>query len=835
LPYPYEGSTGYVTGSFSIKTYNDRLCVYDNGTTVCDKGHKIRTDSYCSSQGIGTYNSTDPTFQPAYTICTTNYSSNGDYVVSLCSKGVTSANQDLVSAGNREDTIREVQRSIYKSKTDFIYVKSPTMSPFDCYISACSNEISHTYSEFIDTIYVSGYHKIIQHDSGFILRGDGITSDFFSLDINGVVSIVAPVLFFPKVVAYTSISVEGVFYGYYNQVVDDDVYYTSNPSFDSHHELNDNPVEICVGDLTPPSLENILPASGTHLLPVNTGISFDIVDAIGGIDLSTITLTVSGSLTYQTGGYTLISSGVEQVPYVSLTGDKNRYSIEYAPPITWGSNETVLVNVYGYDITQEFLCPGHTRNYFNYLYEFFINNTNDLSATITVVADTDSPYLRNQIPTPFTTYADSGSNISFDIVDDTTGIDVESLDIYINNIKVVSGGVSQLSAGEISITNYGNYYTFIYGNPSSFTYNSRMIIRVVVDDNYTPAPNHTDYTYYFDVVQSSTLEIENFTPTVGVTRDLESVDISVYIHDGIYDVDQINLYLSINGDLCPAIYTPTYGIRNLTSTVSGVYTLDSISVYNTSVENTHLTDISISYPYFTGGAITGGSCSGGLSGDFPNPFANTTDTYLVSGDITSGISISGTIGTVLVSGVNWDGKTVGSTVSNVDLTGYYSTYISMGNVSISGTTGAILEYHPPNNFNYGEPIDVLVHAENKSSTAKVIREQIYRLLYGYDIKVFNRRFTPKTKVDVAIRAFNSEDFRNYLYSGFYFTTQDRSHKDLTASINCVTPWVDITGIIYPQAPVHKYGKLMTVSIYAKDLAGNEMGPYVFNYTIEEEP
>jgi hypothetical protein len=334
-------------------------------------------------------------------------------------------------------------------------------------------------------------------------------------------------------------------------------------------------------------------------------------------------------------------------------------------------------------------------------------------------------------------------------------------------------------------------------------------------------------------VSSSTLEIDDFTPSIGITRDLENVDISAYIHDDIYDIDQTNLYLSINGDICPATITPAYGIRNLSSTVSGVTTLNNLSFYSVSVDDTHLQGVSLSYPYFTGGTVVSGSCSLGLVGGFPDPFDNTVNSYLVDADLLTGTSISGTISTTLVSGVNWDGKTVNSTISNVDLIDYYAT-VSADNVSISGTTGATIEYHPTNNFAYDEPINVLIHAENNSSSSKVIKEQVYQLLYGYDIRVYNKSFSPKTKVDVAVRAFNNRDFKNYLYNGFYFTTVDRSSQDLTASITPIVPWVDFPGSIYPQGPIHRYGKLMEVTIYAKDLSGNEFGPYTFSYTIEEE-
>jgi hypothetical protein len=758
-------------------------------------------------------------------------------------KGATASGVgSLLSFGGEFGDLTETIKSGSSEKSDFIYIKNRSKSPFDFYMFCYTNGENGTFNQYLKTGEVAGTQNVLREDSGYILRGRNVVSEFFDYDVYGFTTIVSTTPYFPKVTATISLTVEDVFYKYYNQIVSAEKNAVSNPSFDGFFVLNENPTEICVGDLTPPVLENVLPASGSHLSPLDSNISFDIVDPLGGVDLSSLFITVSGEITVQTSGiYTVVISGVSQVPYISVSGNKSRYSVNYNPPLPWDPNETVHVNVFGMDMVPEvggepFTCISGSINNFAYNYLFYILDSNSLTASITGLPDVDAPYLSEISPSPDSMYVDKYEDISFNINDDGAGVKRSTLNIYLNNINIVSNGVSQIIGDVITITSVGTGFSFNYNNTVGFEYGSVIEVRVVVQDNYEYGTNILDYTYSFETVSDNTLEIENFEPQIGITRDLESVDISVYIHDDIYDVDQINLYLSINGVVCPSVKTPVYGIRNLTSTVSGISSLSGVSLYDSDVSNAYLSGVSISYPYISGGSVLSGACSGGLAGSFPDPFANTVDTYLVYGDlVSSGIAVSGTITPVLVSGVNWDGKTVNSSLYGVDLTGFYSTASILENVSVSGTIGSILTYHPPNDFNYGEPINVLVHAENFSSAAKIIKEQVYQLLYGYDIRVYDRVFRHNQQVDIVVRAFNKEDFTNYLNSGFYFTTIDQSSKGLTASITGIAPWEDLRAEINPQAPIHRYGKVMSVSIYAKDLDGNELGPYVFYYTIEEGP
>jgi hypothetical protein len=824
-----------VSGDVKVVSYDPRVCSYDNGTAVCDLGHKIRNIGMCYSQSIGTYNSTDDTFQPTYSICSSDYLSltNSFFVESVVSYEVEGSSKLAKDSGD-SGLIKEIVRSVDIDKVEFIAVKSITKSPFDAFVEVLLDSVGDSFNQLIRDASVSCVQKLIQHDSGYVLRADNTTSDYFHLDVFGYTSVVQPFYYVPKLSTVLKIvSIDDVL-GNYNQIYDIFKLGVTNPS----SGLEDNPTSICVGDLVEPSLENVSPAQSAHLVTDSESISFDVVDAIGGVDKSSVYITVSGNQTPQAGGISVVEAGVAQNEATQFNGTKYRYSFLYNPPIDWASNETVTITITGTDLVPEvggspFSCYEGDPNPFGDEWYYQVENKNDFSCSIVAVADSSAPYLENIFPLPFYGYNAYDGNISFDIVDDLSGVDLNTVDIYINGSKVIDSG-SSVNSGA-ALTGIFSRYSFSFDNTSGFSYGSRVVVRVVASDLYSAAPNILDYEYYYDVVDDGSLVIENFLPEVGITWNPETVDISVDVKDLTYDVDGSATYLSINGTICSAAVADLWDNRYLTATVSGITSLSGTWINDANVYESTITNASIAGSLLSGGSILAGSGVGGYVGGWSDPFSNTISGSLISSYLYEGVVTSGTIETVLVSGINWDGKYTNSTVTDIDLSSFYSTSTSCSGLVISGTVGKRLTYHPPNDFNYGSPINVLVHGENLSSVSKVIKEQEYRLLYGYNVKSFDSDFGHNEQINVFVSAKNREFFTNELNQGFYFFTIDQPSENLGASINGIAPWENFPASIEPQAPVHKYGKLMVIELYAEDVNGNILGPYSFSYTIEEAP
>lgn len=820
-----EGSTNYSSGSVSLLGSAPSICIYDNGTTTCDRGYSLNTVGNCFSQGIGTINSGD--------------SCVSDYQGSLFSNADIHRRSDSVSApfylyvgGEESGFLKEVISAYGVAKTENLYAKdSMYAGGFD--ILLVSSECAGNMPNILAGVSVSAAFKILRFDSGFVRREYNTSSDYFSLDVFGTFSVVHPEYFFGAVEKESKIVVEDNTEANYYTItsgigVPDG---TINPQEDE-----DNPVSICVGDLDEPTIENITPGKYTVLNQADDNISFDVVDAIGGVDKSSVYITVSGNLTTQSEGTDIVSAGVPLGAVSSFDGDENRYSFSYNPSSDWAENERVYITATGTDQVPEqggvpFSCTDGTPNPFGYSWYYKVENTEDLGASITALADTDPPYLTSIAPSPWLGGVDSTDDITFFVLDDHAGVDLSSLYVYINSTAVVEAG-SPASAG-YSVSPVSNGYYFKYVNTPGFSFGSRVYVRVIADDLYSIAPNRLDYSYYFDVVSSDTLTIDNFYPEVGITWDPELVDISVDITDRVYDVDDSGLYLNINGALCSGPASTIYGNRDLTA-VSGSESLGGVTLSGSGVYGFYANGVTVSGSVLYGGVTTSGEVSGGYIKSLPSPYDLTLSGYIVQSYIQTGVLVSGVLDTTLVSGVNWDGKDIGSSVYDVDISYLYSENTTTTGTIISGSIGRTLTCHPDNDFRYQGGIDVLVHGENLNSQASVTSEQTYNLFYGYNVKYFDNTFEHSKKISVYLGVDNVDRLKNRLDYGSFFTTIDHPSVDMSASITGIAPWSSLPASIFPQGPMHRYGEAIEVEVYVEDVEGNQLGPYTFSYTIESE-
>ncbi len=826
-----DSGINYSSGTAKIVGLDPYICIHDNGTTICDRGHKISTIGRCRSQSLGKSNSTDDTFQPTYSICTVNYERLGNSKhINNVSNEVSGAHKVTMSTTSSGIAF-SILHPLTTSKSDSLYVKAISIDNYS-YPFVIVNYIDDDGSIGHNSGTVSSVQKILQGDSGWITRTDDSFSDLYDLDIFGFATVLQPYYYTLKKQTEVKVNKAALNYGTGHVIASGTG--TSEPG-----GLGENPADICVGDQTSPTLENISPVRSSALATNSEQVSFDVVDAIGGVKLASLYITVSGSDTTQSGGYSIVEAGVVQVPdYSSLIGTQTRYSFLYSPPINWAQNEEVSITITGSDNKpldeddEEFVCSGSVNTFYD-SWSYKVENIEDFTASITAIADDGAPYLDNISPTPFLGYTDDTSNISFYLKDDLSGVDIDTVNIYINSVQVIQNGVSLVSAA--TITGSPGVYTFTYTNLLAFVYGSRVFVRVVADDLYATSPNSLDYTYYFDVVSDSTVSFDNFIPEVGITWNPEILNIEVDVTDSVYDIDVSGLYLSINGDVCSSVMTPLYGNRELNSTVSGVDYICGTFLDNTEITGVDVAGVTISGSDIYSGELSAGELGSGLMGSFPSPFSSTATSATISGTVYEGTVTSGTVSSVLVSGVNWDGAYIDSTLTGVDLTAVYATDVCTSGTIISGTIGQHLSYHPTNDFNYQGAINVLVHGTNLSVVSPVTRETVYQLLYGYNIKSFDRTFNRDSRVNVYVNAYNSEDFQNSLSYGFYFETLGRSSSDMAASITGIAPWEDLSATIVPQAPVHMYGKLMEVILYAEDYEGNALGPLTYYYTIESAP
>jgi len=129
-----------------------------------------------------------------------------------------------------------------------------------------------------------------------------------------------------------------------------------------------------------------------------------------------------------------------------------------------------------------------------------------------------------------------------------------------------------------------------------------------------------------------------------------------------------------------------------------------------------------------------------------------------------------------------------------------------------------------------------VHAQNDNDD---ILERDYYLVSGYIVDYDNREQNYGFNNQVVVRM-SAENFASCpitMTDAYWFTTEQELPKDLSASIVGI-PWseTNLSANISPQTEtMYFYGKIITVEVRAKDLAGNEMVPYTFEFKIEDEP
>jgi len=834
------------SGQIKITRHNPRICIYNNGTSICDKGHKISTPGLCVSQSIGVVNSTDDAFQPTYPVCehdfiATLYSNNQVINKPLYFEGSSCIYRQVGAQADSFVYLKPLSVGNY----DWIVVKSLVHTPYNTKVILWSNSVEDSSFIVSSSVYVQAVQRLLSLDSGWILRGEDITSQYFVYDIYSTVSILSPFMYVPKIEHFYNIISYAAIKNTHYEIVEPSKGEVSNPYLDEYGASYDNPTSICVGDLVSPIVEDISPAQYSHLNPLDSSIYFSVSDAIGGVQKSSVDITVSGNLTSQPEGTNIVIAGVPQTVQASFSGVPSSYSFSYNPTLDWEENEIITITVTGTDIVpispqtgEEFSCYSGDPNPFGYGWTAQVLNEEPLGATITAIADVGAPYLENITPMPYFGQIIDDTDISFDIKDDLSGVDLDSLYIYINSIAVVSAGTPVGS--NITITGDSGSYHFEYVNGGTLGYGSRVIVRVVVQDLYSISPNILDYTYYFDIVDDSTVVFEDFYPEVGITWNPESVNIEVDVIDRVYDIDTNDLFLSINGEECSSTVYPIYGNRNIITSVSGVVDVSNahLPVSSLIFSSACVSNASVSGTSIVGDVIYGGNIGEGVgfSGDvynFPNEYSSTAISSLINSYILDGTVSSGVVQDTLVSGVNWDGKYTDSTITDVGICSFYSNSITASGVVISGTIGRSLEYHPANDFDYSGAINVLVHGTNLNSISPVTRETVYQLFHGYNVKTFDREFNHNQRVNVYIEGYNTSEYTNKVTQGFYFETIEQPIRDLGCSITGIAPWEDITASIEPQAPVHKYGKTMLVEIYVEDEEGNELD-YSFSYTIEEE-
>lgn len=174
------------------------------------------------------------------------------------------------------------------------------------------------------------------------------------------------------------------------------------------------------------------------------------------------------------------------------------------------------------------------------------------------------------------------------------------------------------------------------------------------------------------------------------------------------------------------------------------------------------------------------------------------------------------------------------------------TYLKINNTQVTTTLiellgGYRLYYDPEDDFySLSGVTKFTAHAENNHGD--VLEEDFY-LTFGYIVEFDNINnigfnYGYANRVSVRVEAENLASCPIKVSEGYWFVSEERNKRDLTACIfshGAVKKEAgDLKVIIYPHSTAYFYDKEIRVVLTAKDFNGNNMEPFVLEFKIINE-
>jgi hypothetical protein len=455
-------------------------------------------------------------------------------------------------------------------------------------------------------------------------------------------------------------------------------------------------------------------------------------------------------------GYVDVTSQVTH-QYFDAGGGALGVELTYDPTENFHYDAVVYVFIQIYD-----LAPTPNRITTNYYFS--------------VIPDYKSPYLDNLNPSRDQAEVAVNSNIYFEIKDGGTGVDINTLEMYVNSRVVTPTNIIKVN---------DNYYKVTYTPPQNFPYGKRIAVGVIVDDLSGNA-NWLNSRYSFYTVDSEGVYFTNFEPNMckrGLSKFSDVSFVALGLGSG---VDSKTLRLQVRDK----------DVSDKTNVVPVLYRL-SLDDYTTQT-------------------------SLNISNFVPGPEVYISLVDFVSVDITDNnylVSVSGTT----CSGnccLKIDGESVPVTFSGI-------------------TDGYRMFYDSPNDFaSIAGSTEFLVHAEN--SNGDVLEKSFYLTTGYFVEYDNEEQFDYNTKVLVRVSAEDLANCPSDSADAYWFETEGLKNRDLCVSITGVLPDVvssekGLKATVYPKSLAYFYGKTFRVTLRCKDFSGNVMEPYEFEFKVEDGP
>jgi len=264
-------------------------------------------------------------------------------------------------------------------------------------------------------------------------------------------------------------------------------------------------------------IDEAIPAFWSYKNPVNTNIWIKLRPFAFNLNQSTVVFKVREISYAGDTGYIDVSSQCTVTPVV-VPGGPDGLEILYDPINDYHHNAIVYVSIEVYDT-----APLPNIIYTDYWFK--------------IIPDYKAPYIENESPEREEMDVSPTTEISFDIIDTGAGVNISTLELFVNNRTVVPV-VSAISGG----------YHVSYNPSVNFYYGQTVEVAVKVED-LSDAENALYDMWRFYVVGSTGpwIDLDSFIPkncTKGVPRKQSEVSFNVYgIDDTGVDTDSIIVHI----------------------------------------------------------------------------------------------------------------------------------------------------------------------------------------------------------------------------------------------------------------------------------------------------
>lgn len=241
----------------------------------------------------------------------------------------------------------------------------------------------------------------------------------------------------------------------------------------SNNHVNFEYYFYTIADADAPVISNRDPAPGDVEVGITSDVKFDITDAVSGVDMTRTTAHIDNIPALINSviqpGWNGPSSGIETISdgYRVVLDPTGAYSFTY--------NQIHSVTIDGYD---------HALNHVHENYWF------------ATVSDPNGPIIDSLDPAVDAVEVPVSSNISFNITDGVSGVDMTRLMVHVDAVRAVDSGVIKYPFNDSAsgITTIVDGYTVVLDYVVDFEYDD--IITVTID-GYDYANNHAHLAYSF--------------------------------------------------------------------------------------------------------------------------------------------------------------------------------------------------------------------------------------------------------------------------------------------------------------------------------------------------